>query len=293
MKNFRETVFGLIKLSKPLQWSKSFGNMLIGFALATKFGFFEPMLFFLGFLAVGPFLWGGLYALNDWTDREKDKLHPVKKSRPIPSGEVSEKLALLFSIILIALSFAIGIFLNNYLFLLCLFAMLLNQLLYTIKPFEFKKKPVIDLISGSLVNPFFRFYAGWVLIATAFNAPLEIIVFIALLQFGGFSLYRLASAAHEKEMKYKSSVVVFGEKTVKTVSYAAIAFGMVSFFAAILNGILEAKFLWLAVLSMVALPVYWKAFTSPQKMDMKKNYKNIYLHYTLFAIGFFVIGYLV
>ena len=46
-----------------------------------------------------------------------------------------------------------------------------------------KKVPIVDLISGSAINPIFRFYSGWVLLTQAFNAPLLPLVFIVGLQF--------------------------------------------------------------------------------------------------------------
>ncbi|MEK6941524.1 MAG: UbiA family prenyltransferase [archaeon] len=286
-----EKLSSLLKLAKPPQWTKSLGNMLIGYVLATNFGKFDFGLFALGFFAVGPLLWGSLYTFNDWSDWQKDKMHPIKKNRPIPSGQVSPQLAFLFAGILLAGAFAIGIYLNNFLFLICLIGMLVNQSLYTFRPFEFKKKPIVDLVTGSLVNPFFRFYAGWVLAVPAFNAPVEILLFVIAIQFGGYALYRMSSIPHEKEMKYKSSVVVFPPNTIKTVAYIGIAAGVIGFFAAIYNNMLPQKFLWLAVLSLAAFPLYYNTIKNPQKMDLKFAYKTIYLLYALFIIGFFVVGY--
>lgn len=42
-------------------------------------------------IAVGAFslLASGVYVLNDWVDREKDRLHPDKRKRPIAAGHVS------------------------------------------------------------------------------------------------------------------------------------------------------------------------------------------------------------
>lgn len=291
MASFKEKLVALARLVKPLQWTKSFGNMLLGFALASNFTGVGFEKFFLGFVSVGPLLWGGLYALNDWTDWEKDKQHPVKKKRPIPSGEVSPRTALIFSVILIASSFALGFFLNNFLFLACIFAMLVNQLLYTYKPLELKKKPVVDMVSGSLINPLFRFYSGWVLVSPKFNAPIEIIACILSLQFGGYALYRLASAKHDKEMQYKSSVVVFGEKKARYGAYLAIAIGAISFFIAIYNNVLQQKFLWVAAVALLPLPIYWKAMRHPEQMDMRKMYNTIYIHALIIMIAFFSVGY--
>jgi len=290
---FKKTLLAFVELARPLEWSKTFGNMVIAAIIASGFSGFDWLVFLAGFLAVGPFLWGGLYALNDWTDGGKDKKHSHKKLRPIPSGRVSPKGGLLFSLSLILIAFAIAFALNNFLFLVFLLAMLLNQLLYTMKPFELKKKPFFDLVSGSLVNPFFRFYSGWVLVQQNFSAPIEIIGFILGVQFGGFVLYRMSSKEHEKEMEYKSSVVLFGEKNLKIVSYAALAFGGFSYIYASLSGVLPLKFVWLVLLSLLALPLYWTAITKPQAIDMGFMYKLIYIHYSLFILGFLILSYVV
>lgn len=38
-----------------------------------------------------------IYVINDWVDAEKDKLHPRKKLRPIPSGKISKNGALVIA----------------------------------------------------------------------------------------------------------------------------------------------------------------------------------------------------
>ncbi len=297
-------------LVRPLEWSKTFGNMVFGYLIAlfvsdgfVVFSNFDFFLFLTAFIAVGPFLWGGLYALNDLTDFHNDKKHSVKSSRPLASGKISEKNTFIFSLILIFLSLLTGffffVFLNNFLFLFCLLAMLFNQILYTVKPFRFKSLPFLDLISGSVINPFFRFYAGWVLVFQSFNAPLLILIFVVGIQFAGFALYRLNSRGHEKELGYKSSIVVFGEKKILFVSYAV---GLIAVFSFVLMtltkcffpdliflGTLPSKFLWLVVLSIILLPLYLQALSDPQKMDIKKMHRIMYFHNLAFIFGFILL----
>lgn len=287
-------MLGLVSLTRPIEWSKTFGNMVIAALIASNFTSIDWQLFLIGFIAAGPLLWGGLYALNDWVDYERDKLHSVKRERPIPSGAVSPTLALYFSSTLIFLAFLIGaalvILMQNYLFIVCLFAMLLNQLLYTTKPFNFKRRAGLDLVSGSLINPFFRFYAGWVLFQQNFNAPVLILIFILGLQFGGYALYRLSGKKLEQGLGYKSSIVLFGENSIKLLSYAAIGIGGIAFAAASLTGVLPFKFIWLVLGSLLLLPLYWNTMKDPQKMNMQFVYKLIYLHYILFIAGFILLA---
>ena len=276
---------GLFYLVRPLEWSKSLGNMVIA-ALTAAMIFKVGVgieLFLQGFASLA-LLWCGLYALNDYTDRQQDALHPIKKDRPIPSGMVKPLHALLFSLLLITVSGFIAAGINS-LIVLCWAVMLANQVFYTMKPFNFKKKPVLDLVSGSMVNPVFRFYYGWGLLVPAFNAPIVVLLFILGIQFGGYGLYRMMSKGFEKSMKTKSSVVVFGEKNIKTVFYAALVMGVVSYFIASLT-VWKQSYFWMGIVSLFTVPFYYKAIMNPETTDMKKQYLTVYLHYLIFIAGF-------
>ena len=298
--SFTQRLMGFLELLRPLEWSKTLMNLLFGSFLAVQALPNVPLMI-LGFIAAGPLLWGGLYALNDVTDASKDLLHPVKKFRPIPSGKVPKNFALLISIIFILAALVIGYFINIF-FLACLIVMILNQLLYTLKPFRLKEKPVLDIVSGSMINPLFRFFAGWTLFVQNFSAPILFLVFIVGLQAGGYTLYRLSGKETEKKLGYKSSVTVFGEKTMKLVAYVLAGIGILafvlitlsiflqSFFPTLISlGNLPFKFAALWILSIFAIPLYAKAVLDPQKMDMKKVYRLIYIHNLLFLIGFIIL----
>jgi 4-hydroxybenzoate polyprenyltransferase len=90
----RRSTAGLLLTSlRPEQWTKN----LIVFAGAL----FGGRLLDLGAmaLAVGTFfifctLSGAVYLVNDWIDRESDRRHPLKRVRPIASGELDAGLAL-------------------------------------------------------------------------------------------------------------------------------------------------------------------------------------------------------
>jgi 4-hydroxybenzoate polyprenyltransferase len=82
----------LVRALRPRQWTK---NLAVYAPL-----FFARSALNLGAvvsatLAVGSFcfLAGGVYVLNDWVDREKDRFHPEKRLRPIASGLISGRVA--------------------------------------------------------------------------------------------------------------------------------------------------------------------------------------------------------
>lgn len=84
-----------------------------------------------------------IYIINDIKDKEKDKLHSTKKFRPIASGKISIKKALILSVVLFILSILFSFLASNkiYVIMLLLSYFILN-LLYT---FKLKNVVVFDV----------------------------------------------------------------------------------------------------------------------------------------------------
>ena len=78
---------------RPRQWSK---NLLVfaGLVFAAKLGeplrWLEACVCFVAYCAIS----SASYLANDVRDRHDDRLHPVKRSRPIARGELSPRAAL-------------------------------------------------------------------------------------------------------------------------------------------------------------------------------------------------------
>tara|TARA_B100000700_G_scaffold320732_1_gene418561 strand:+ start:294 stop:1214 length:921 start_codon:yes stop_codon:yes gene_type:complete len=139
----------LLKASRPKHWTK---NLLV-FA-APLFSFQPELLIWLKSLqALISFclLSSAVYIFNDVIDAKSDRLHPIKKYRPIASKSLNVKIACIFSIILILTSFYIGFIVENSL-LLILSLYLFIQIIYCIK---LKEEPIFDLMcisSGFLLR---------------------------------------------------------------------------------------------------------------------------------------------
>ncbi|MEM4663045.1 MAG: UbiA family prenyltransferase [Candidatus Diapherotrites archaeon] len=295
----KELINGLIELMRPAEWTKSLGNMIVavvfaGFLYGIKFDFF---IFAQGCLSLF-LLWSGLYTLNDYTDRKDDASHPFKKNRPIPSGRVNANIALAFSISLIFIAFVLAYFVNN-LLLVCTLCMFVNHIFYTMKPFNFKKRPIVDLISGSLVNPVFRFYSGWVLFVPSFNAPLLPLIMILGLQFGGYGLYRMMSKDFEEKKGYKSTIVLVGPK-IRYVFYLSIFIGALAYVLACINsilgfyylGFLPFHYLLLVLLSVPFVPIYLPVLKEPNNVNTHGKHKKIYILLYAHAFVFFTMFFL-
>jgi 4-hydroxybenzoate polyprenyltransferase len=76
-----------LKALRPKQWTKN-GVLLAPLIFAKSA--FETGLVVKAFVAVAAFslLASGVYVINDWVDREKDRLHPEKRRRPIAAGHL-------------------------------------------------------------------------------------------------------------------------------------------------------------------------------------------------------------
>jgi decaprenyl-phosphate phosphoribosyltransferase len=67
-----------------------------------------------------------IYILNDLKDVENDKLHPVKKDRPIAKGEVKPIVAIVIMFVLAISGLSIAYFSNHYFFIILLAYFILN-----------------------------------------------------------------------------------------------------------------------------------------------------------------------
>lgn len=132
------------------------------------------------------------YIFNDLIDRNRDIHHPQKRSRPIPSGQIGVRVAvLLSSVLLIAgLSLASGASSG---FVSLLSGYILLSLLYSLC---FKNIPVVDLFSISAVF-LVRLQAGGEIFAVPISPWLFLTVFLlAVFLSTGKRLSELRSLGH-------------------------------------------------------------------------------------------------
>lgn len=110
-------------------------------------------------------LTSAIYFFNDVIDIPRDKLHPVKKKRPIASGQISVPVALFVFIAGAFISLYLAYMINFFFFLACLSYFLL-QISYSL---ALKKIVLIDIlaIAGGFI---IRVYAG----ALAINVHMNV-----------------------------------------------------------------------------------------------------------------------
>lgn len=97
----------LVAALRPHQWTKNllvFAGIVFAGKLDDPHRWLEAVACFVAYCAAS----GAAYLVNDVRDREADRLHPVKRSRPIAAGAVSVRTALWLAAVLFALALAIA-----------------------------------------------------------------------------------------------------------------------------------------------------------------------------------------
>jgi 4-hydroxybenzoate polyprenyltransferase len=137
-----QALIGLLRIMRPKQWTK---NVLIFAGLVFDGQLFNPhsvisvvISFVLLCLAAST-----IYVVNDLADIERDRQHPRKKSRPLPSGQLPVPLAVAAAILLPIISLIGAAQLNpRYALVLVLYVAL--QLLYS---FWIKHVVLLDILT--------------------------------------------------------------------------------------------------------------------------------------------------
>lgn len=118
-------IYGLLRTLRPRQWIK---NIFVFAALVfdqklTDWTLLGRTIFaFVLFCMIS----STVYIINDLADIEKDKLHPKKKRRALPSGQLQPWFAILSAVGILAVCLPLSFWLDPYFFLIVLVYFLMN-----------------------------------------------------------------------------------------------------------------------------------------------------------------------
>ena len=104
----RSPARALVRAMRPRQWVKNglvFAVPAAAGALGRGDVFLDTLTAFVAFCLAS----AGTYLLNDLADVEADRLHPVKRTRPIAAGEVSERTAMIAAVVSLVLACAVAL----------------------------------------------------------------------------------------------------------------------------------------------------------------------------------------
>lgn len=135
------TGLALLQTMRPKQWTK---NVVVFAPLVFDEKLFLPSYFLRSLAAFMLFclISSTVYIINDLADIEKDRLHPRKRKRPLPSGRLSPRVAMLAAAFFILVSIPAALLLDTG-FALILTGYLLMNIAYS---FYLKNLVIIDVM---------------------------------------------------------------------------------------------------------------------------------------------------
>ena len=164
-----------IKLIRPKDWAKNL-FLFIPLFFAGQFFHSQMLLQLLeGFICFS-LVASSIYIINDYRDIEDDKKHPVKKFRPLASGAVSGRAAILIAIIFLIIAFIGAWFIRDkFMFILGIY--FAQNMLYS---FGLKNVPILDIFIIA-IGFVLRIKAGSVIAKIGLSEWLIIMVFLLAL----------------------------------------------------------------------------------------------------------------
>lgn len=92
-------LYGLLRTMRPKQWAKN-GFVFAGILFDRKILEIDALGRVLAAFALFSMVASAVYLMNDIIDIERDRLHPKKKYRPLPSGKLPIRVAIVAAILL-------------------------------------------------------------------------------------------------------------------------------------------------------------------------------------------------
>ena len=173
----RSTLGAYVAIARPDHWFKN-GFMLLGVVLALSYqpGVLHGRAWWQLAVAVVAtcLVASSNYVLNEILDAPHDRHHPLKRSRPVPSGLVSLPLAYAEWILLAIAGGALAWSVNVPFFLSAAWLWVMG-VLYNVPPIRTKEWAYVDVLSESINNPI-RLLLGWFALVTSHVPPASLAI---------------------------------------------------------------------------------------------------------------------
>lgn len=152
--------------------------------------------------------------MNEVLDAPFDLHHPVKRTRPVPSGQVDVPIAYVQWIVLMVVGVGMGL-LVSWQLAATLFGLWIAGCIYNIPPLRTKDVAYLDVLTESINNPL-RMLVGWYIVASTPVPPVSLLVsywmigcyFMALKR---FAEYRDMSDDRASHVRYRRSFAHYDE----------------------------------------------------------------------------------
>ncbi len=177
----RNSFVGMIKdyasIARPDHWFK---NVFMALGVLLAF-FYHPEVLSWGAMlniavavAATCLIASSNYTINEILDASRDRSHPSKQSRPIPSGRIWLPAAYIQWVLLGIVGLAIASQINTAFFWTGA-SLLMMGLLYNIPPIRTKEIPYLDVLSESVNNPI-RLLLGWFAVTATEVPPVSLLI---------------------------------------------------------------------------------------------------------------------
>ena len=221
----------------------------------------------------------GASALNEYQERDSDAKMPRTSNRPIPSGVLSDKYALLISIILIVIGALILVIQNVNAFYLGLFTLIWYNGIYT----ALKKKSAMAIIPGSIVGALPPII-GWVAAGGDVFDPkiMSLALFMFIWQIPHFWILMLIYDDQYREAGYPTLSNIFKLNQIILITYSLIALLVLSSTLIIISE-LSMGFIPLILIFIAGVAILLKTFNITRQKD-NKVFKNAFLAINLYVL---------
>jgi 4-hydroxybenzoate polyprenyltransferase len=285
----------IIKSLRIKQWIKNgflFAGIIFDGQLFNINAFFQTTVGFLIFCLLS----SSVYYINDVFDKEADKQHPIKSSRPIASGRIQVGTAIFIALLMSSLAFIAAYFLSIEFLILCAIYFLLN-ILYSK---WLKHIPILDvmIIAAGFV---IRVAAGVSLIKVERFSPWLYMVTTLLSLFIGFGKRRaelvlLSEDANQHRIVFEGYSIPFLDQLITIVSSATvIAYSLYSFSAPNLpethSMMLTIPFVLYGIFRYLYLIQIKQSGEAPEELVLKD--KPLQLSVLFYGISVLIIFYLI
>jgi 4-hydroxybenzoate polyprenyltransferase len=214
-------IVGALKIIRPSQWLKNaflFAPLIFAKHLFELHYFWRETLAFCGFCLVS----STIYVINDILDREADKLHPIKRNRPLASGAIGIGEAWVVILILLIATVCITPYLNEHFW----YAIILYGLLNLLYSFGLKRVVLVDVFiiaAGFMLRVLAGVFAieveisSWLILCTLF-----ISVFLAISKRRGELMLNLTSESFSTRPVLKQYDLAFMDQ-IMTIAASGVA----------------------------------------------------------------------
>lgn len=273
-----------VKLADPVTWISPTLMVVCGAIASGRGQGFDPAnprdlaLVALGALMTGPLGTGFSQSINDYFDHELDAINDP--DRPIPSGEISLRAAMINWIILGAATLLVSVaFLNIWITLLAVLGLILS-VLYSMPPIKLKKNYWLGPPAVGLGYVVMSWFVGHLIFADMTWASAIVAVINGAIATGLIFLNDIKSIDGDRQHGMSSLPVAIGVRPTLLISYALLnlselALMLLAFFW---GHIWVAGFVLLAMI----VPVY-----SQIKLYQEPSHQN-FLRFILASNGFVV-----